>query len=202
MSDPENVGGVYRRDYIMNEDQRTQARSHIRYLLTGETFMPYEEWVENHPRTHFTSLIENGIRPLLDRYDYFIPTSTQELAQRISYWAWETAIYHQTGRRRRVESNLYAGIHKSRSQYETYTYHITSTDWNAIFDNWANEVLFNENTLDGTEQRNGLPDFLWKFIRDDGGNYSEAESSDEEEAVPRKVKMSDLGWISNNRRVF
>ncbi len=202
MSDPENVGGVYRRDYIMNEDQRIQARSHIRYLLTGENFMPYEEWMTHHQHTHFTSLVENGIRPLLNTYDYYIIITTQELAQRISYWAWETAIYHQTGRRRRIESNLYNGIHKSRSQYESYTYHITTTDWNGVFDGWEHEMLFNSNTLQGTEQRNGLPDFLWKFIRDDGNSGSDADSSDEEEPAPRKVKMSDLGWISNNRRVF
>lgn len=203
MSDLENVGGVYRRDYIMNEDQRIQARSHIRYMLTGEAFTPYEEWVTHFPVNHFSSLIDNGIKPLLDTYDYYIPMSTQELKQRISYWAWETAVHHQTGRRRRVESNIYSGIHKSRSQYENYTYHITTTDWNGLFDNWENEVLFNTVTLEGTEQRNGLPDFIWKFIRDDGNSYSDGESSDEEEPARNvKVKMSDLGWISNNRRVF
>jgi len=203
MSDPENVGGVYRRDYIMNEDQRSQARSHIHYLLTGETFMPYEEWMANFPVNHFSSLIDNGIKPLLNTYDYYIPTSTQELKQRISYWAWETLVHHQTSRRRRVESNLYSGIHKSRSQYENYTYHITTTDWNELFDNWENEVLFNTVTLEGTEQRNGLPDFLWKFIRDDAYSGSEADSSEEEEPARNvKVKISDLGWISNNRRVF
>jgi hypothetical protein len=201
MSDSEDVG-VYRRNYIMNETQRNQARLRVHYLLTGETYTPYESWIEQYPANHFSSLVENGIRRLLENNDYYIPTSTRELAHRISYWAWETAVYHQTGRQRMIESNRYPGFHKSRSQYESYTFHISITDWNNVFDRWETAILFNADTLEGAEQRNGLPEYLWKFIRDDGFSGSEAESSDEDEPAPRKVKMSDLGWVTNNRRVF
>lgn len=200
-SDHENV---YERTYIMNEDQRERSRRQVRYLITGETYIGFEEWIALYPANHFNTLVNNGIRPLLSHHDYSFTMTSVELGNRIAYWAWETAVYHQTGRRRRIESNQIVGIPKSRSQYENYTYYINTTDWNGVFDEWANDSLFNMNTLEGGDQRNGLPDFLWKFIRDDGYGGSDYDSSDEEEAAPKngKVKMSDLGWVTNNRRVF
>lgn len=200
-SDHENV---YERTYVMNEDQRQAARLRSRYFITGESHMPFEHWLAQHTTDHFYTLVNNGIKPLIEGHDYYIPLAAVELGNRIAYWAWETAVYHQTGRRRRIESNLIVGSPKSRTQYENYTFHLTTSDWNGIFDEWAGELLFNMNTLEGADQRNGLPDFLWKFIRDEGNGGSDYESSDEEEAAPKnaKVKISDLGWITNNRRVF
>jgi hypothetical protein len=200
-SDHENV---YERTYIMNEDLRQVARLRSRYLITGESHMPFEHWLAQHPTDQFSSLVQNGIRPLLGRNDYSLTVSLVEVGNRIAYWAWEVAVYHQTGRRRAISSNLTVGTPKSRSQYETYTEQITTLDWNQMFDEWENDLLFNDRTLEGAEQRNTLPDFLWKFVRDDGNGGSDYESTDEDESAPKnsKVKVSDLGWVTNNRRVF
>ncbi len=203
MSESEHEN-VYERTYRMNEDQREAVRLRNRYYITGEAFMPFELWMSHHPVNHFPSLVQNGIRPLLARNDYSFTVSLVEVGNRIAYWAWETAVYHQTARRRAISSNLTVGTPKSRSQYETYTEQITALDWNQMFDEWENDLLFNVRTLEGAEQRNTLPDFLWKFVRDDGNGGSDYESTDEEELAPKnsKVKVSDLGWVTNNRRVF
>ena len=192
--------------YQLNEDQRDVVRLRVNYLLGGGTFMPYERWRALHPDGHFHSLVERGVLPLLAAYDYSITLGVEELGDRVAYWAWEVYARHHSVERRPIQSLSHNGSGKSRGQYESYSLIITSDAWNAVFDEWAHDALFNAATLEGGEQRNGLPEFLWKLVRDDHHQTSDEETSDEEgapaPAKPKGTQLHELGWVTNNRRKF
>ncbi len=192
--------------YQLNEDQMDVIRLRVNYLMGNGTFMPYERWMEYHPEGHFYGLIEEGVKPLLSAHDYSIAMATTELGDRISYWAWEVYAHYHSPQRRPIQSLAQNGTGKSRHAYESYTLSITSDAWNAVFDRWAHDALFHMGTMEGAEQRNGLPDFLWKLVRDDH-HSSDEEDSEEEGGGPaqprsRGTQFHELGWVTNNRRKF
>jgi hypothetical protein len=193
-------------EYQLNEHQRDAVRLRVNYFLGGGTFMPYERWLALHPEGHFHSLVSRGVLPLLTAYDYSTAMGVAELGGRIAYWAWEVYARHHSPERRQIQSLAQSGTGKSRSQYEAYTLTITNDVWNNVFDEWAHDGLFNTATLEGGEQRNSLPDFLWKLVRDDQHHSSDEEESDEEggaaPARPKGTQIHELGWVTNNRRKF
>jgi hypothetical protein len=191
------------RVYDLNEDQRMEVRARVDYYIHGRSYMSFDNWMRQHPLSHFTSLIERGIRPLVESYNYFLPVDGRELGERVAYWAWEVYAYHHSAGRRRIESLADVDSNKSRGQYEVYESIIGSAAWNDVLDQWEDECVFNNLTLEGAEQRNGLSDFLWKLIRDDH-TLSDEDDSDEEAGIerPKGTQLHELGWVTNNRRKF
>jgi hypothetical protein len=192
--------------YQLNEYQRDDVRLRVNYYLGGGTYMPYERWLTLQPEGYFYGLVENGIMPLLTAHNYSISLSISDLGNRVAYWCWEVYARHHSPERRPIQSLGQNGTGKSRSAYEWYTLSVTSDLWNGMFDRWANDALFHMGTLEGLEQRNGLPDFLWKLVRDDHHHSSDEEDSDED-GVPapsrsRGTQLHELGWVTNNRRKF
>lgn len=174
----------------------------LKTLLYGQLCIPYEEWLKNFDRKHFISLVEEGIIPLLQYNNYYITINKNELAQRISYWAWEVFASAKTLNRMQITSLKRVGEYKTRSQYEKYCYTISTSDWNDIFDEWQDDYLFNTINVGGSQQRNTLPDFLWKLIQDENG-YSDEEDDDDYPVEKSKgSSIHELGWVTNNRRNF
>jgi predicted nucleotide-binding protein len=62
-------------------------------------------------------------------------------------------------------------------------------------------MLFAQTSLEGTKQRYMLPDFLWKLAADENG-YDDYESDEEVVDKQRQTTVSELGWVTNNRRNF
>ena len=95
---------------------------------------------------------------------------------------------------------------KSRDQYASYQEEITDSDWAELCDDWEADYLFSKNSLDGMRQRNTLADFLWKLVVDENGSDDGYDYDYDEEPVQdrgnKQTSVSELGWVTNNRRNF
>jgi hypothetical protein len=186
----------------MNEHEKIKAN--VRYMTSGKNYMDYDEWCKNFNSYHFYSLVDEGIRPLIEPNYYYINMETEELGDRIAFWCWEIYAHTISAGRYIVESLVEEDQTKSEEQYINYLYNVNDESWNRAIDDWENSYLFNVADDSGRKQRELLPDFLWKLIDDQNYSSDYYESNDEEEVVEKRkeTSISELGWITNNRRNF
>jgi len=172
---------------------------HINIIRFGTAHLPYEQWAKKFEEDYFAQFVSKTLVPLLAMNNYFISMPERELADRLSYWAWEIYVYVRNGRA--VTSLADMRDYKSKEQYIDYQTAISDAEWNDVCDDWETEMLFAQTSLEGTKQRYMLPDFLWKLAADENG-YDDYESDEEIVDKQRQTTVSELGWVTNNRRNF
>lgn len=172
----------------------------INLIKYGKNYLPYDVWKSQVNPVFFYDFVEKGIRPLLDMFNYFISMNTEELGDRISYWAWEVYVYEKSAKQKKITSLVNQSSMKTREQYINYQLSITDTEWNDLFDDWEMDFLFLRTRPEGMNHRYNLPDFLWKLISDD--NWVDNYDSDDEPVTEkrRETSVTELGWMTNNRR--
>lgn len=188
----------------MNENDK--IRENIRFMVHGKNYMEYDDWCKNFSSYHFYSLVDEGVRPLIEPNYYYINMETEELGDRIAFWAWEMYA-HVTSNGRYITQSLAEETNfKSEDQYINYLYNVNDEAWNAVIDGWENGYLFNSADAIGRKQREFLPDFLWKLVDDQNYSSDYYDSNDEDDGVGvekrKETSVSELGWVTNNRRNF
>lgn len=173
---------------------------HINIIRFGTAFLPYEQWAKKFEEDYFEQFVSKTAMPLLEMNNYFISMPYKELADRLSYWAWE--IYMNVRNGRAVSSLADMRNHKSKDQYVNYQTTISDAEWSDVCDDWETDFLFSQTSLEGAKQRIMLPDFLWKLAVDENGGGDDYESEEEVVEKQRQTAVSELGWVTNNRRNF
>lgn len=177
---------------------------HVNIARFGTSYMPYEQWAKEFEEDYFLQFVSKALMPLLRYGNYYIYMAEKELADRLSYWAWENYVYVRTSRAITSLSDM--RDNKSRDQYASYQEEITDADWAELCDDWEADYLFSKNSLDGIRQRNTLADFLWKLVVDENGSDDGYDYDYDEEPVQdrgnKQTSVSELGWVTNNRRNF